>query len=126
MAAPITIGTAGTKWLKDANTIGVGTGNVYSANGTYLQYTVPVGKTCTILNVGFSVASDWSMVTGSIQAGGVVLASCVAAQTEGNGNAYSMEMCKTIPAGNTINFIVANAASQARVAMAWSGVESNV
>lgn len=126
MADPITIGTGGTKWLKDATTIGVGTGNVYTANGTFLQYTVPAGKTCTILNVGLCAASDYAMPSGSIQAGGIVLASVAAAQTDGNCCAYSMEMCKTIPAGNTINFIIANAATQAKVALAWSGVESNV
>jgi len=125
MADPITIGTSGTKWLKDANTIGVAYSEIYSSNGTATPYTVPVGKVMTILSCGMSAASDWQNVEGKILGNGSPICSVVAVAGDGTNNAFSYSLIKKFTAGQTIQFWRSNCGARSKLGMSFSGVETN-
>jgi len=126
MAEPLTIGLNGTKWIKDANTIGVAYSQIYSSNGTATIYTVPVGKITYILSCSMSAASDWDTTEGKILALGSPICSIVASQgSEGSASAFSYFLIRKLTAGQTVEFSRANCGARAKVGMSFSGVETD-
>lgn len=125
MTDPITIGSAGVKFIFSADTVGKSFSNTYASTGTSVVYTVPAAKVFWVLHCSMSAGSDWATLDGSILANGVKICSICAASAEGNSNSFSMDVMVKITAGQTIQFYRSYANGQSKFGMAVAGIETS-
>ena len=123
MTEPITIGSAGVKFIKDSNTNGLSFSETYNNAGTSTIYTVPAAHVFWILHCSISAASDAPMLLGSIMANGSKIMS-IGASKDGS-TALSMDMMVKITAGQTIQFYRLGTSATAYLAASVAGIETD-
>jgi len=104
MTDPVTIGTAGTKFIKTATTVGLTFSN--AATGTSTLYTVPAAKKFYVLSCMIGSSSTTGQSNAYILANGINIAMNSAnADASGATNTIgTIEMCFELAAGQTIQF----------------------
>ena len=125
MTDPITIGSAGVKFIFSSDTEGLSFSEVYKNAGTSTVYTVPAAHVFWILHNSIAISGTYPHISASILANGNKILSVTASDGETNANSIVMDTMLKITAGQTVQFLRDGVSSNGWCGMAVAGIETS-